>query len=362
MNNAMNKTKFFPNWIKAAALVLMFGLMVSGIMSCQLREINAPDDQAHITLEVDWSLMDKEPTGMTVMFYPTDGTNPYKLITNEVHYVHQDLPEKDYDILIFNQSVEEFTTLNFSGLEKFDSAEVFIPETKDLINRVDRLYNEETRGYNSTAKVKPRSFASETTKSTQRSTRGYNSTAKVKPRPRVGQLKATVHVRGLENTLRVNGALTGLAGGGKLASSKLNNTKLIQELDNWNIALTRSSDGTITTEFGTFGISPAVDYSTKATTTSNAMANVEESEEDDYRNILYLNFLLKDYTYVSYRFDVTNKIKDYSTEAEVELVLDLGTEAEEYIDLPNTGFPYKNTPVSVSPWSDKIVDHNVILE
>lgn len=358
----MNKTKFFPNWIKAAALVLMFGLMVSGIMSCQLREINAPDDQAHITLEVDWSLMDKEPTGMTVMFYPTDGTNPYKLITNEVHYVHQDLPEKDYDILIFNQSVEEFTTLNFRGLEKFDSAEVYIPEDKNLTSRIDRLYNDGTRGYNASAKVQPRSFASTSTKSTRDATRGYNASAKVQPRPNVGKMKATVHVRGLENARSVNGAITGLGGGSSIAGRKLTNKSLIQELDNWNITLTRSSDGTISTEFGTFGISPIVDHTRIATNTANAMANVEASEEDDYRNILYLNFLLKDYTYVSYRFDVTNNIKDFSTEAEVELVLDLGTNIEEYIDLPNSGFPYKSTPVSVNPWNDETVEHNVILQ
>lgn len=359
----MNKTNHFPKWMKTSAKVLVPGLVLAGITACQMRDIVPYDDQAHITIDVDWSLMDEDPTGMTVMFYPTDGGKPYKHVTNEVHHVEVNLPEKDYDVLIFNQSMEEFTTIQFRGMDKLQTAEAYVPETKDLDSRLDRLYKKGGRGYNSSGRTQPKSLGSATTSVNKTSafdnTRGYNSSGRTQPKPNIGQLSATIHILGLNNAVAVNGALTGLASGQYLGTGQMSAVSLTQEMDNWNISNVGANNiGTIHTVIGTFGLSPNIDYNASPSRAESEMVYIESSEEDDYRNILYLNILLKNFTYVSYRFDVTNNIQDYTADAEVELVLDLGTDIQEYLELPESGLPYTDTPVSVTQWGDTIT-HNI---
>lgn len=365
----MNKTNHFPKWMKASAKVLMPGLVLAGITSCQMREIVPYDDQAHITIDIDWSLMDEDPTGMTVIFYPTDGSKPYSYVTNEVHHIERSLPEKDYDILIFNQSIPEFTTINFRGMDLLNTAEAYAPESTDTSSRIERLYRGGSRGYSNSMILRPKSLGSVTSSSNNtnnnRPTRGYSNSMILRPKPKVGQLSATVHVLGLNNALAVNGALTGLASGAFLGSEQLTPISLTQEMDNWGMSQANENEiGTIHAVIGTFGLSPNINYNYSKPDDSRAdfeMNYVESSEEDDYRNILYLNFLLKNYTYVSYRFDVTNYIEDYTTEAEVELVLDLGTDLQEYLELPEVGLPYTYTPVSVEGWGDDAVEHEIHL-
>ena len=360
----MNKTNRFPKWMKTSAKVLVPGLVLAGITACQMRDILPYDDQAHISIDIDWSLMDEEPTGMTVIFYPTDGSKPYLYVTNEVHHIERSLPEKDYDILIFNQSMEEFTTIQFRGMDKLQTAEAYVPETKDLDSRLDRLYKQGGRGYNNSGHMKPKSLGSATatvSKTTSESTRGYNNSGHMKPKPNVGQLSATVHVLGLNNAVAVNGALTGLSSGQYLGTEQMSAVSLTQEMDNWNISNVGANNiGTIHSVIGTFGLSPNIDYNASPSRAESEMVYIESSEEDDYRNILYLNFLLKNFTYVSYRFDVTDYIQDYTTDAEVELVLDLGTDLQEYLELPETGLPYESTPVSVTEWGETI-NHDITL-
>ncbi len=359
----MNKTNHFPKWRQTSAKVLMPGLVLAGITSCQLRDIVPYDDQAHISIDVDWSLMDQDPTGMTVMFYPTDGGRPYKHVTNEVHHVEVNLPEKDYDVLVFNQTMEEFETIKFRGMDMFNTAEAYAPESTDTDGRIDRLYKKGGRGYNSSGMMKPKSLGSATTSinkttASNDNTRGYNSSGMMKPKPNVGQLSATIHVLGLNNAIAVNGALTGLSSGVFFGSDQMSTESLTQEIDNWDVAKNEENQiGTISAVFGTFGLSPNIDYGSSSRA-ETGMIYMESSEDDDYRNILYLNFLLSNYTYVSYRFDVTDNIQDYTADAEVELVLDLGTDIQEYLELPQSGLPYSDTPVSVTQWGDTII-HNI---
>lgn len=366
----MNKTNQKSKWMKASAPWLMAGCVLAGITSCQLRDILGPDDQGHISIDVDWSLMDETPTGMTVIFYPTDGSQPYSYVTNEVFHIEKDMPEKDYDILIFNQSIPEFKTINFRGMEKLETAEAYAPESTDKDSRLDRLYKSGGRGYNTNAMIKPKSLGSATTTTVNnaRPTRGYNTNAMIKPKPNIGQLTATVHVAGLYNAVGVNGAITGMASGSFLGvDNMLSPVPLTQELDNWEIQMNADGNiGSIHTSVGTFGLSPNVSQATVTKADGGTKANyetayVESSEEDDYRNILYLNFLLKDRTYVCYRFDVTSAIQDYTADVEVELVLDLGTDLEEYLELPETGLPYDKPFVSVDSWGD-VIEHNITFD
>lgn len=347
------------------ALVMLPALLTA----CEMRtispyDVNYDEDRAHISLDVDWSLMDEEPTGMTVIFYPTDGSQPYTYVTNEVHHIERSLPETDYDILVFNQSVEEFSSIRFRGMDLFETAEAYVPESTESTSRLDRLYGRGngSRGYIANSHLQPKSLgsASLSTKNNTKPTRGYIANSHLQPKPKVGQFSATVHVAGLQNAIRANGAITGLASGAYLSNlGGVSKLSLTQEIDDWELQYNEDgSIGSIHATIGTFGLSPAVGSRGKISDpTRSGLMNeyVEESEDDDYNNILYLNFLLKDGTYVSYRFDVTDAVEDYTAEVEVELVLDLGTSLEEYVELPETGLPYETSAVSVDSWGEEVI-------
>jgi len=352
-------------------LLGLVGLLLLTISSCKSASTDEPDpiidpvinNQARFVIDVDWTLMGEIPSGMTVLYYPEDGVDPYHYITNEVFHIDQTLQEKEYVVLIFNQSIEEFETIDFRNMGLLEEAEVYIPETTETSSRLERLFKGNGRGYSSTAKTRPKSFGAGKT-SSKTATRGYIAKDTVQIIPKVGELSISIYVRGLDNAINANGALTALASGCYLGVDKLSSESLTQELENWTISSSANdSVGVLSTSIGTFGISPNLNTNAGAPTRSleNAGSYVEESEEDDYRNILYLNFLLKDYTYVSYRFDVTKYIKNYTTDLEIELELNLGSDLEEYLSLPESGFPYKTTPVTISPWGEDPVDHNISL-
>ena len=69
---------------------------------------------AKVRVDVDWSrFVEEEPTGMTVMVYPADGSQPYTTLTHTLHQAYFHLPEGVYHSLVFNQSVSEFGSLEF---------------------------------------------------------------------------------------------------------------------------------------------------------------------------------------------------------------------------------------------------------
>lgn len=374
-------------------------LMLLVLSACEMRTVvdtlpntepNPVEGDYTMVIEVDWSNMPEDPTGMTLLFYPSDGSMPYMRLTNSVYQYVITLPEDDYKIIIFNQSETEFSFLDFIGLDKFETAEVHVVDSEDDgLSRIDRLFhlpsqNKGTRAKTNRIKITPNSFGSGTVTSSEQAgtpiTRAKTNRIKVTPNSNVGQMSVTVRVQGLTRepaagaaVAAVNGALTGLGSGVMLGSQSLTPAPLTQELDDWTINYCEngSNVGTITTNFGTFGISPSVDYTRSNSQMDDGRAPsdlsyVEESDEDDTRNILYLNFRLTDGTYVPYRFDVTHRIierneVDGVIVVSVVLELDLGIGIDgvddgldEPIILPPTGLPYTESGISVKNWGDTI--------
>ena len=80
---------------------------------------------AQVRVNVDWSEFEEEnPTGMTVMVYPTDGGKPYTTITHTLDHATFNLPEGIYHTLVFNQSVSEFGSLEFRLMDHYAEAKV----------------------------------------------------------------------------------------------------------------------------------------------------------------------------------------------------------------------------------------------
>ena len=83
-----------------------------------------------VRINVDWHLFDKEvPTGMTVMVFPWSGGAPHTVLTNEITHADFSLEPGKYRILVFNQSTTEFGSLDFLGMDSYETARAVVQHT-----------------------------------------------------------------------------------------------------------------------------------------------------------------------------------------------------------------------------------------
>lgn len=85
------------------------------------------DGRKMVRINVDWHLFDKEvPTGMTVMVFPWSGGAPHTVLTNEITHADFSLEPGKYRVLVFNQSTTEFGTLDFLGMDSYETARAVV--------------------------------------------------------------------------------------------------------------------------------------------------------------------------------------------------------------------------------------------
>ena len=110
-------------WIGSLWLLLLL------FSSCEHKELCFNHlHRARIKFEIDWSRFGDRPTGMTLLFYPQDGASPIRYITHDVDGLFVDLQAGTYDVLVFNQTVDEFGSVKFQGMDRFMTAEVYASE------------------------------------------------------------------------------------------------------------------------------------------------------------------------------------------------------------------------------------------
>ena len=357
--------------MKNRLFLFLLSLMMTTFSACSFRDIDpsiAQDTEVMLmTIDVDWSDMEEKPTGMTILFYPSDNKLPIMRLTNNVDHYECVLPDDDYTILVFNQSENEFASLKFSGLESLNTSGVFVIDDPNAENRIDRLYKIErsrTRAKTAVATMKNNIGAAVK----KASTRAKTAAASMKSNRLTNKMSVTVEVENLVQTrapgndvVAVNGALTGLASGFLFGQNKYPDESLTQELDDWEIhyATDASGIGYVHTEFIVFGISPLVG-SGKTTLT-----------EEDLKNILYLNFRLADGTYVPFRFEATDRIIEHTIsgefDTEIKLELHIGVKIPDVDDgldnpivLPEEGLPYGGFHFNISDWGAP-VEQNITL-
>lgn len=106
----MKKVKYIA--VILAAVVLAFG--------CHRRPLDLTmSDGAAITVIVHWDNTGLRPNGMTVSFYPKGGGNPITTLSNS-DTVAVNIPAGEYNLLVFNETVSDFTNLLFADISSFD--------------------------------------------------------------------------------------------------------------------------------------------------------------------------------------------------------------------------------------------------
>ncbi len=86
---------------------------------------NGNNGVTNVELNVDWAELGYSPNGVTVMFYPKEGGDPVTYTSHTVHTALLSVQEGTYDVVVFNNSPEEFGSVEFRGLEVYKTAEIF---------------------------------------------------------------------------------------------------------------------------------------------------------------------------------------------------------------------------------------------
>lgn len=117
----------------ALLLTLAFALI-----SCVRRELTySYNPTVEVIVNIDWSDMSVAPTGLSIYCYPETGESPTIKIVNLTTEEQAAMASSTsinlgvgvYKILVFNQTPSEFSTIEFSGMSSYESAEVYAAST-----------------------------------------------------------------------------------------------------------------------------------------------------------------------------------------------------------------------------------------
>ena len=256
-----------------------------------------------VRIHVDWHLFDKEvPTGMTVMIFPRSGGGaPQTVLTNDITHADFSLEPGKYHVLVFNQSTTEFGTLDFLGMDSYETARAVVLHT------TSRWYS---RGDNELIGVEPEWLASD--KLDEFDVSGDFSEVTLTPRNVLSHIQVNVKVPSIGNLYSARGSLTGISEGFLLGQGKPLQSKVTYLLESWTKTIDKNDAtlGTLKTSFKCFGLP-------------------ETAHLDAENNKLSLSALLIDKkTLVDYQFAVGDKFKKDDNSSGLGYIVSLHVDVE----------------------------------
>lgn len=265
-------------------------------------------DRKMVRINVDWHLFDKEvPTGMTVMVFPWSGGAPHTVLTNEITHADFSLEPGKYRVLVFNQSTTEFGTLDFLGMDSYETARAVVQHT------TSRWYS---RGDDELIGVEPEWLASD--KLDEFEVSDDFSEVTLTPKNVLSQIQVSVKVPGIKNLRYVRGSLTGISEGFLLGQGKPLLSKVTYLLESWTKSVDENEAtlGTLKASVKCFGLPETV-------------------SPDGENNQLSLSALLIDNkTQVDHQFAVGDKFKKDENSSELGYIVSLHVDVKVPKPLP----------------------------
>lgn len=266
------------------------------------------DNRKMVRINVDWHLFDKEvPTGMTVMVFPWSGGAPHTVLTNEITHADFSLEPGKYRVLVFNQSTTEFGTLDFLGMDSYETARAVVQHT------TSRWYS---RGDDELIGVEPEWLASD--KLDEFDVSDDFSEVTLTPKNVLSQIQVSVKVPGIKNLRYVRGSLTGISEGFLLGQGKPLLSKVTYLLESWTKSVDENGAtlGTLRASVKCFGLP-------------------ETASPDAENNQLSLSALLTDNkTQVDHQFAVGDKFKKDENSSELGYTVSLHVDVQMPQPLP----------------------------
>lgn len=204
--------------IKNASFVMAIFCALAGMLSsCQREplEVVDPNNSFDLVIRPRWIELDERPTGFTAIIYPTDGSTPKTIISNNVDSVKVTLPAGGYRVLVFNQTEEEFSSLTFRHMESYYDSQVMLAENTDDAGKYSIFPR-------STLAKEPAVFASDCCNELYVAqhdidvARGGNGRLRkiltMRPHIIISTLHIRLRVEGIYNGYAIGGCIDGMAG------------------------------------------------------------------------------------------------------------------------------------------------------
>ncbi len=237
--------------------------IASAAQSCTYKELcynhGEHSGKAPVTFLLDWSHLAEYPTGMTVRFYPTDGGKPVQYLTNDVDSVVVELPVGTYNIIAFNQSVEEYVSVTFHDMDSWDDMYIEIADAqKPDWARPGGNYSREPAELLVGTET---GFA--VTQYMLEAGGGTPVTISLKPHPVAVRTDIVARLIGIQYAGETRGTISGMAKRFYLTRNRTGSETTTIALSEWTAAADNRNDkkksGRVSTQFVSFGL-PEVQY------------------------------------------------------------------------------------------------------
>lgn len=258
--------------------------------SCERRDLYVYQDYfKQIELQIDWRNYDRDktkyphtpdPTGMTVWFYPADGSKKADHYTTaEVTRYETYLSKGTYEALVIDYSPEEYGRQEFIGMDYANTAKVQSLPAAYQPTGYAKLYDanaygkemlkKETNGF-WTIFYQPEVMASDTTMLDVKTGQydhyipyeerdSYQSTLtkqiyQMNPLIVPWRMRIRIPIKGIYYLYETMGSVAGLADGFYLAKNQTSDDPCLMAIDDWEVFVTGDNVGYIAKTFYTWGL------------------------------------------------------------------------------------------------------------
>ena len=320
-------------------------LLIIVICSCQRRPV-IEYTGAWVRVQIDWETAQIEPNGASVYFFPKQGGTPFVLWTNHtLDSIY--LPIGNYDVLVHNERVSEYTNIAFRGTGAYETFEAYAhpdlstPDFLQYQSMVNPEISKTTKAGTPVAEPDVLAVAHHDDFSlTQGMTiKGAGPLLEFTPQRLTAELTVTAHITGLQYAAAPSGSggyLSGMVEGIMLATEEHTEVSTTQYFTFRHAEFNPGSaeEGIMEAMFYTFG----------------------PHQKTDSPKKLWLQFLLRDgEIYTPDERDVTGRF--VGTRAAGKIVLSLSVGLRKWAEDTPIELPYAEAgdgifTVDVSNWGD----------
>ena len=116
--------------MRESQLFIILISLVMGLAGCSKETmIGEYVDRCAVRLDIDWGPCGIDPDGMTALFYPVDGGEPSRFLTNTVTGDEVRLRKGIYNVVVFNQAAEEYSYLTIEGQDQYSTLRIVMKTT-----------------------------------------------------------------------------------------------------------------------------------------------------------------------------------------------------------------------------------------
>jgi hypothetical protein len=243
--------------VKTIIKLLFVIAIVPMLDSCYFRPLDySYDNRAELTFIVDWSETGIDPNGLTISVYPTDGESSVitKLSHSDTTTVM--VPMGTYNILVMNETFEDFDYIRFNNQRSFDNIEAKVKGSSQTGAGVTVSGDPDKFAYKT---IENFEVTHEMLRKSRIKTPGKlvdELTVYVTPQNAVYPVKVVAVVEGIDKVASAGAYITGFSDGVHIASYTTSQTPTIQKVTFTNREFDDGStkNGRLRGEFTSFGL------------------------------------------------------------------------------------------------------------